>query len=922
MRLDTERLKSARSFISAKTPRQKMGLSKRPSSPFTPTSKPISAVLAATATVICAILPSPAQTITSDSTVGTEVVSSPNRFTITGGTVSGTNLFHSFQDFSAQDWSTVFDLNDISYAGSADNVSAIFSRVSGGNVSNINGLLQVTGGNNPDFFLLNPNGIAFGPNAQLDIDGSFVGSTAESIRFADGIEFAANSGVLNPLLTTSTPVGLQMGVDSRGIQVNDRGYGLLTSSPFTVDSSSSLRVNIGKTLALVGSDITFAGGTVAAPGGRVELGSVREGLVVLNSSNGALSYDTVQSFGDISLFSQSLVDASQALSGPTGVPFYAFAEHGGVVQIQGRRLSFQNGSLALINNSSNHPSGSIRIRASEAIELSGIGSSRRSASGFYTLNFGSGLGGDVNISTQQLRLAEGARIVLDTFGAAPSGNISIAAFDAVLLEPGEIANLSGIVDHAIKTYSYSAGAAGSISIKTGRLANIGGAITSEATRSGNGGSVTLIADQLRVINGASIASGALGSGDGNDVVITANTVEVSGVDTNLSPSFITAGTTNTGNAGSLTINAQKLFVREGGRIDSSTVAAGNAGSVTVNASELVEVSGTIPGSTPSLIISSANILDPSSRAFLEGIGISIPEVPYGVSGNVTITTPALAVSRGAQVTVRNDGMGDAGTLRVDADTLYLNDSAGITASTQQGSGGNIFLDVRDVLLMDNGSRISAEAGGIGDGGNIAITTPAIIALENSDIIANAFQGNGGNIDINTQLLVGTQFRNQLTPESDITASSEFGLSGMVSVEGFESDPNSGLVELPTEVVDSSDQIASSCASSAGNRFIASGRGGLPPPPERLASDRTWNDLRNLSAFRSRSSAQPTASAQSTETLTQTSSPIIEATAWAIDERGQIALIDTASGTEPVVYPVTCASASKSAFPDSTSGIEE
>lgn len=156
-----------------------------------------------------------------------------------------------------------------------------------------------------------------------------------------------------------------------------------------MDSSSSLRVNAGETLALVGSDITFTGGgTVAALGVRVELGSVREGRVTLDLSSWALSYDRVQRFGDISLSSQSLIDASQFLTGPTGTPYVA-GDRGGMVQIQGRRLSFQDGSLALINNSGNQPFGSIRVRASETVELSGKGSNPRAKSGFHTLNFGS-----------------------------------------------------------------------------------------------------------------------------------------------------------------------------------------------------------------------------------------------------------------------------------------------------------------------------------------------------------------------------------------------------------------------------------------------------------------------------------------------------------------------------------------------------
>ena len=852
----------------------------------------------ATAALLCAIAPASAQTVGADTTVGTQVTPGPNRFTITGGTIEGNNLFHSFRDFSPQTWSAIFDLTDISYAGSTNAVSTVFSRVTGSSVSDVNGSLQVIGGSNPDFFLLNPNGIIFGPNAQLNIGGSFVGSTAESIRFADGIEFSASSTAAVPLLTMSVPSGLQMGASSGGIQVNDTGYTALSALPLRIDSSSGLRVSPGKTFALVGSDITFTGGLVAAPAGRIELGSVQEGLVGLDPSQWALDYQNVQGFRNISLTSQSLLDASNFAFGPTGRP-NVFGSQGGTIQLQGSRISAYDGSAALIQNFGNQSQGSLQVSASERIELVGKDVSNQVRSGFSTVNYGAESGGSIGMFTQQLNLTGGAAVETATFGSGNGGHISVTARDAIQINRDATGSAGGI-----RTYSYSSGTAGSVDVFTGRLTSTSGGISSQANGSGNGGTVRMTAAQIRMMDGSSIASTALGSGNGGDVLVEADTIEMSGVDANFSPTSITAGTINTGNAGSLTVNTRRLLVSEGGRIDSSTVASGNAGSVTVTASELVEVSGTVPGSiNPSLIISSANILDPALRATLAERGVFIPEVPSGASGNVTITTPTLTVSRGAQATVRNDGPGNAGTLTVAADAIYLRDRASLTASTQEGSGGNIFLNARDVLLMRNGSRISAEARGVGDGGNITIMSPAIVAFENSDIIANAVRGDGGNIDIDTQLLLGTQFRDKLTPESDITASSEFGLSGTVSVEGFKEDPNSGLVELPADVVDGSDQIASSCASSAGNRFIASGRGGLPPSPERSASDRPWNDLRDLSAFRN----QPLE--QSAEAATQAqNSSVTEATAWTLDEHGQVTLMATADSTEPAVHSTaTCTS---------------
>jgi filamentous hemagglutinin family protein len=145
---------------------------------------------------------SAAAQIAPDNTLST-TVSSPNNlnFVIEGGDRSGSNLFHSFSEFSVPAGGTAFFNNPIE-------IQNIFSRVMGGNVSNINGVI---GARNANLFLMNPAGIIFGPNAQLLIGGSFVGTTATGIAFADGTEFSATNVSGSSLLTLSVPTGLQMG---------------------------------------------------------------------------------------------------------------------------------------------------------------------------------------------------------------------------------------------------------------------------------------------------------------------------------------------------------------------------------------------------------------------------------------------------------------------------------------------------------------------------------------------------------------------------------------------------------------------------------------------------------------------------------------------------------------------------------------
>lgn len=121
------------------------------------------------------------------------------------------------------------------------------------------------------------------------------------------------------------------------------------------------------------------------------------------------------------------------------------------------------------------------------------------------------------------------------------------------------------------------------------------------------------------------------------------------------------------------------------------------------------MSGKVSGSVnPSLIISSANIVDPTLQQLLR-----VPPVPSGASGDVTINTGRFTVTDGAQATVRNDGSGDAGTLRVNADSISLNNQGGITAVTTGGKGGTIDLKVKDTLEMSGSSQISSDNLGAG-----------------------------------------------------------------------------------------------------------------------------------------------------------------------------------------------------------------
>ncbi len=779
------------------------------------------------------LFPSPVRSqIIPDNTLRVNTIVTPNGNTLTieGGSRLGGNLFHSFQEFSVPTGREAFFNNAV-------DVQNIFSRVTGSNISNIDGLIRANGTAN--LFLLNPNGIVFGPNARLNIGGSFLGSTANSINFADGTQFSTINPQAGSLLTVSVPIGLGFGSNPAPIQVQGTGHNIARiPAPITSNSNpTGLQVSPQRAIALIGGNINLTGGTIRAESGQIELGSVGSGNVSLTptASGWIFDYSGVPSFQDIQLVQRALLNAS--------------GMKGGAINLQGQRIWLSDGSLVMIQNQGLQAAGNISIRAVQSVDLKGSNPDESIRSALRNHTVAQGNGGDITVETGRLTIENGALIATNTFGGGASGNIVVNAAEFV-----QLLGFSPI---------------------TRRLS----AITAQTTGSGAGGNVTLSTQRLNVVNGGIVGSLAYSNGSGGTVTINASeSIEVTGFEPSLfQASALTSGTTNAGNAGSLTVNTGRLIVRDGGRIDSSTGASGSAGSVTVNASQSIDVSGTVPNSrNPSLIISSANIVDQTIQQLFR-----VPPVPSGASGEVIINTPRLSVRDGAQVTVKNDGTGDGGTLQVNAGEIFVADGGAITAATASGNGGNIALQVGSLQLRRNGA-ITTTAGGTGNGGNLTINADIIVALENSDITANAFQGRGGNISINTSAIFGSQFRPQPTSESDITASSQFGISGTVAITNPEVETRSFLVELPQNLVDPSQQISSGCDPSQGNTFTLAGRGGLPENPSAALLGRAiWWDNRDLSSLNQTAQKLP---------QTETTSEIVEATSWRINSLGQVELV--------------------------------
>jgi large exoprotein involved in heme utilization and adhesion len=487
----------------------------------------------------------------------------------------------------------------------------------------------------------------------------------------------------------------------------------------------------------------------------------------------------------------------------------------------------------------------------------------------------SGTAGSLRIETGKLIVRDGARVLAAINGKGQEGTLTVTAKDSVELsgtgsglftenrflatsigvesigQPTTSTAITKLDGYSDETKSYSVGEQ-AITTEQGETLTTTVVAAAETTGQGIVGGLAIITEQ-----GETLTVSALGPAE--LISITSDSRFSAGIE----------AIPNARAVGDLTIETGKLIVRDGAAVSTATYGEGQGGNLAVRARESVELMG-------------SSSLNTSTSA-------------TGAAGDLTIATGKLSVRDGAQVNVSSQGLGSAGNLEVEADSIRLDNQALLNADTKAGQG-NIFLRSGD-LVLSRGSNITTNATGTAVGGNITIDTGVIAALENSDISANAEEAFGGRIVIDAQGIFGTEFRNQTTPLSDITATSRLGpkFSGTVEINILDIDPSQGLATLPTALVDASNRIATSCATVGDNKFVITGRGGLPPSPsEVLSSDAVWVDFGTLNPKVENSSRLPV----STNPTAPESAPIVEARGWVINGKGEVVLTANAPTTTP------------------------
>jgi filamentous hemagglutinin family protein len=701
-----------------------------------------------------------------------------NTSIINGGNNNGGNLFHSFREFSLPTGGTALFNNGL-------DVPNIFTRVTGSSIYNIDGIIKANGTAN--LFLINPNGIIFGPNAQVNIGGSFIGSTASSIRFADGSLFSANNPNTPPLLTVNVPVGLQYGQTPGNI---------INRSRYTNGNGQivGLQVREGQTLGLIGGNVLLEGGNLTAPTGRIELGGVGSNSLVRlipERNNFSLAYEGIDGFQDIQLSQQTIVDAS-------GVG-------GGDIQIQGRRVSIRDGSQVLTITQGSQPGGNLTVRGAELVEVSGNNPANFTRLSSDTI--GSGAGGNLTVEAGQFLLQGTAFLSTTAFGTGAGGNLRVVSPNSVTLIGTGFDQLEEIV--FVRSFIGQLSASDRV---TGLFAGTAG-----LAKTATGGNIDIQTGSLTLQNGAFIFNPTFGGAMGGNINIrAAGAVEAFG---SAVISYSALGTS--GAAGNLNIDASQVSILDGSVLSSATYGNGRGGNVTINASESVEVSRTLPGAIlPTGILNNTLFgtgeggkIEIRTRRFINRDGALVVTnsggllretffIPTGGAGgdilieasesmeisgvspdnliasgpgtttftrfnagNLTLSTPRLVVTDGAIISSATLSSGRGGDLTVNADSVELsgrsprnNPTSLITSSGRAdvlpqidaGVGGNLTVNGRSLVVRD-GATLDVRSFGSGDAGTLAVVADSIL-LDNGSLNGATVSGAGGNIRVRSQTL--------------------------------------------------------------------------------------------------------------------------------------------------------------------------
>lgn len=687
------------------------------------------------------------------------------------GQLAGNNLFHSFTEFNVNTGQTA------NFSG-PDNVQNIFGRVTGGNPSTIDGTISssIQGAN---LFLMNPNGMLFGPNMQINISGSFHATTADYVSFGNQERFYADINQ-DTTLSVAAP----------------SAFGFLDNSTGDIAiSGSNLSVQDGNNISLVGGNITLTdGSSVSAPNGNVNIASAQSAGEI-NTIVDQTDLSQFERLGTITLENSSSINAN--------------GYEGGKVVIRGGELVLVSSTVSANSNSGSPGEDSLNIDIELSNELLLTNYSQITSN---TPPFSENNAGDINITTSLVELDDHSNIasISDSNSEANSGDILVTADEI------ELSNYS-----SIKSNSSGSGSSGDISITTTNLEIKNASQISSASNSpgvgGNAGNIHINADSvsltglssasdsidtnftgidasgaslnsasgnidiqssnIAITNRARIQNDVFGNLDGGDITIESDTLNIS------SGGRITTTNYGSGQGGSIGINSDKVMISginidpvtgvysKSGITANTNASSGNAGNITINSKDFVLLDGaSVISNTYNSGGNAGNIVISSEDIFIYGVNAALykGDLEYTDSTDFSLLDARSTISsEGLYAPLENSDSrgGDAGNISLIGENISISSGAWISSNAVNDSlnatnSGDILINANQ-LTLKNGGSISSAIEGTGHAGNIHITSDSIyVTGSESDIFSTGIlsstdessRGIGGNINIEADLL--------------------------------------------------------------------------------------------------------------------------------------------------------------------------
>ena len=671
---------------------------------------------------------------------------------VEGGAARGANLFHSFESFN-------IDAGQRLYFANPAGITDILSRVTGGSVSNINGLLGVDGSAN--LFLLNPNGIVFGPSAQLDIRGSFRASAANGITFSDGSVFSATVPG-SSLLSVSVPLGVQYNQPATGA-ISNAGA-LTVGQDLTLDAptlSLQGQLEAGRNITLQAQEQIATGNTFSA------------------NSEGSLTVQAGQSLNLDGTFASS---RDMVFRAPVRLLGDASYQTNGYLVTQGadgqsidwlsphEQVIWADGDVTL----DSYTGPSLHILAGGSVALGDIEITAPDG-GKRTFSISDGVGGnqqltvealdqsvvDVRAGFEWVGILGGAPGDVNTTGATP-------VFAASTPDNSREINTASIVTRGGDIYLNSVG-----DITTNGILNSTNGFE-------DGGDISLLTTGNIDIDGSlySFSAAAEDSGNGGDIALVAGG-EIGGRDVGMvSYSFSSLG--NSGDGGNISLDAGSDILFEGDFfLDSAPYAladAGNGGNISLDAGGDISVEGNFSLDAYSYALADAenggnislsadgNIIS-MNDFHLDSSSTSIEEKSSN-GGNIFLDADGNVLVEGNfSLETYSYALADAGnggdiSLSADGNIISMNDfhldSSSLSEEEESSNGGNISLDVGGDISIEGDFSLETYSYALadaGNGGNISLSADGSIIgmngfnLDSSSLSEEEESSNGGNISL-------------------------------------------------------------------------------------------------------------------------------------------------------------------------------